>query len=36
MCTIDLIRIQQYYEKQLKLRRGHILEREGKRKKLRR
>jgi hypothetical protein len=28
---IDLIQIQQYYEKQGMLRRGHIQEREGKR-----
>jgi hypothetical protein len=33
---INLIQVQQYYEKQVMLRRGHIQVREGKRKKLRR
>jgi hypothetical protein len=36
MWNIDLIQIQKYYEKQVMLRRGHIQEREGKRRKLKR
>jgi hypothetical protein len=36
MWNIDLIQIQQYYEKQVMLRVGHIPEGEGKRRKLRR
>jgi hypothetical protein len=36
MWNIELIQIQQYYEKQVTLRRGHIQEGEGKRGKLRR
>jgi hypothetical protein len=35
MWNIDLIEIQQYYEKQVMLREGCIREREGKRRKLR-
>jgi hypothetical protein len=35
MWNIDLIQMQQYYEKQVKLRGGHIQEGKGKRKKLR-
>jgi hypothetical protein len=34
--NIDLLQIQQYYEKQVTLRGGHIGEGEGKRRKLRR
>jgi hypothetical protein len=34
--NIDPIQIQKYYEKQVMLRRGHIQEREGKRRKLKR
>jgi hypothetical protein len=36
MWNIDLIQIQQYYEKQVTLRGGLIWERKGKRRKLRR
>jgi hypothetical protein len=36
MWNIDLIHLQQYYEKQVTLRRGQIQEREGKIRKLRR
>jgi hypothetical protein len=36
MWTIHLLKIQQYYEKQVMLRRGHIPDREGKRRNLRR
>jgi hypothetical protein len=36
MWITDLIQIQQYHEKQVMLRGGHIPEREGKRRKLRR
>jgi hypothetical protein len=36
MCNIDPIQIQQYYEKQVTLKGGHIQDREGKRRKLRR
>jgi hypothetical protein len=36
MWNIDLIQIQQYYEKQIILRGGHIQEEEGKRRRLRR
>jgi hypothetical protein len=36
MWNTDLIQIQQYYEKQIMLRRSHIQEGEGKRRKLRR
>jgi hypothetical protein len=36
MWNTDLIQIQQYYEKQVMLRGGHIQEREGKRRKLKR
>jgi hypothetical protein len=35
MWNIDLIQIQQYYEKQVTLRGGHILEKKDKRRKLR-
>jgi hypothetical protein len=35
MWHVKLIQIQQYYEKQVALKEGHIGEREGKRKKLR-
>jgi hypothetical protein len=35
MWTIDLIQIQQYFEKHVKLREGHIGEGAGKRRKLR-
>jgi hypothetical protein len=36
MWNVDLIQIQQYYEKQVTLRGDHIKEREGKRRNLRR
>jgi hypothetical protein len=36
MWNIDIIQIQQYYEKQATLKGGHIREGEGKRRKLRR
>jgi hypothetical protein len=36
MLNIDLIQIQQYYEKLVTLRGGHIQEREDKKRKLRR
>jgi hypothetical protein len=36
MWNTDLIKIQQYYEKQVILRRGHIQEGDGKRRNLRR
>jgi hypothetical protein len=36
MWHIDPIQVQQYYEKQVTLRGGHLLDREGKRRKLRR
>jgi hypothetical protein len=36
MWNIDLIQIQQYYEKQVTVRGGHIWEEQGKRRRLRR